>query len=141
MADLPISSLLKRGEMKILFVEDDKFLRALLSEKLRTEGYTVMEAENGEEGISLVHTGRPHLVLLDLILPGKIDGYELLKQMKAEPTLSSIPVVIISNLGSAEDIDRAMNLGAKDFLVKVRNTPQEVVSRIRRIIEESYLRR
>ncbi len=138
---VPIASMLKRGEIKLLLVEDDKFLRDILSERLRREGYTVFEAVNGEEGMLRVRAEKPHLLLLDLVLPGAIDGYELLKQLKADPALASTPVVIVSNLGTSEDKERAKDLGAKDYLIKAHYTPQEITERIGHVLEESYLRR
>ena len=141
MADIPIASLLKRGEIKILFVEDDVFLRKLLTARLRDAGYTVIEASGGQEGLALARSQNPHLMLSDLILPPPGDGYELLKQLAADPILGGIPVVILSNMGSLEDAERTRELGAKDFLIKAHFTPQEIVERIRHVLEASYLRR
>ena len=141
MADIPIASLLKRGEIKILFVEDDVFLRKLLTARLRDAGYTVIEASGGQEGLALARSQNPHLMLSDLILPPPVDGYELLKQLAADPILGGIPVVILSNMGSLEDAERTRELGAKDFLIKAHFTPQEIVERIRHVLEASYLRR
>ena len=75
------------------------------------------------------------LVLLDLVLPG-IDGFEVLKQLKADPEISHIPVVILSNLGQKEDIDRGLNLGAKDYLIKAHLTPGEIVEKVKEILKQ-----
>ena len=119
---------------KILIVEDDKFLRELISQKLTNEGYTVIEATDGEEGIESVKKNLPGLVLLDLILPG-IDGFEVLAKMKADPELAKIPVIILSNLGQQDDMKKAMELGATDYLIKAHKSPSEIIDKIRSITE------
>src|SRR3989344_1064188 len=98
----------------ILVVEDDKFLRELISQKLLKEGYAALEAVDGEDGIKKIKEEKPDLILLDLILPG-IDGFEVLTKMKEDPELSKIPVIILSNLGQKEDVERGLKLGASDY--------------------------
>lgn len=137
---LPIASLLKRGEIKILVIEDDKFLRGLLVGKLKKEGYETIEACDGEEGLASTRKDTPHLIILDLVLPGA-DGFEILQSIKNDPATSKIPVIVLSNLGSREDIDRALGLGAKEFLVKAHHTPQEIVDTIKKVLDSSYLQK
>ena len=117
---------------KILVVEDDKFLRELISQKLAKEGYEVAEAVDGETGIEGVKKEKPGLVLLDLILPG-IDGFEVLAKMKADPELAKIPVIILSNLGQKDDIEKGLEMGADDYLIKAHFTPGEIVEKIQAI--------
>lgn len=119
---------------KILIVEDDKFLRELIVAKLSKEGYVVVETADGEEGIKKIKEENPDLILLDLILPG-IDGFEVLSQIKNDPTVSSIPVIILSNLGQREDIERGLSLGAKDYLIKAHFTPGEIIEKIKDTLE------
>jgi len=114
----------------ILFIEDDKFLRELVIQKLIKEGYETSEAVDGEEGIKKVKEEKPDLVLLDLILPG-IDGFEVLSRMREESTLTSIPVIILSNLGQKEDVEKGLKLGAVDYLIKAHFTPGEIIDKIR----------
>lgn len=118
---------------KILIVEDDKFLRELLTRKLTEAGYNVIEALDGEEGIKKIKEERPDLVLLDLILPG-IDGFAVLTQMKEDPVLSSIPVIILSNLGQKQEIERGLKLGAVDYLIKAHFTPIEIVEKVKNVL-------
>lgn len=118
---------------KILVIEDDKFLRELIVQKLLKEGYEVIEGLNGEEGVKKLSEEKPDLALLDLILPG-IDGFEVLNQAKQNPETASIPVLILSNLGSQEDIERGLKLGATDFLIKAHFTPGEIVTKIKTIL-------
>src|SRR3989344_8222266 len=101
----------------ILVVEDDKFLRELISQKLIKEGFSVEGAVDGEEGIKKIKELKPAVVLLDLILPG-IDGFEVLLKMKGDQSTASIPVIILSNLGQKEDVEKGLKLGAVDYLIK-----------------------
>ena len=115
---------------KILIIEDDKFLRELISRKLAREGYQTSEAVDGEEGFQKVKTEKPDLVLLDLILPG-IDGFEVLSKMKEDVSVSQVPVIILSNLGQKEDVDKGLKLGAIDYLIKAHFTPGEIIEKVR----------
>ena len=114
-------------------VEDDKFLRGLLVQKLVKEGISVLEAVDGEEAVRITGEKMPSLVLLDLILPG-IDGFAVLDQIKKNPKTKDIPVIILSNLGQKDDVERGISLGAKDYLVKAYLTPSEVVDKVREVI-------
>jgi len=114
----------------ILIIEDDKFLRELIARKLLGENYEISEAIDGEEGIKKVKEEKPDLVLLDLILPG-IDGFEVLSRMKEDPILAQIPVIILSNLGQKDDVERGLKLGAVDYLIKAHFTPGEIIDKIK----------
>ncbi|MDD5639743.1 MAG: response regulator [Candidatus Paceibacterota bacterium] len=118
---------------KILLIEDDKFLRELMAKKLMNMKYDVAIAVDGEEGLQKIKSEKPDLVLLDLILPG-INGFEVLEKAKADPDTVTIPVIILSNLGQGEDIERGLKLGAKDFLVKAHFTPQEIIEKMKTYI-------
>ena len=120
----------KPNGVKILLVEDDHFLRDILAQKLRDVGYKVVQSIDGEGAIRLINDERPNLVLLDLILPG-IDGFEVLRQKKENQELTSIPVIILSNLGQKEEIDKGLALGASDFVIKAHFTPGEIVEKIK----------
>ena len=115
---------------KILIIEDDIFLSELMSKKLIEEGFKITKAVDGEEGLIKANDETPDLILLDLILPG-IDGFKVLAQLKEEPKTGSIPVIILSNLGQREDIEKGFELGAVDYLIKAHFTPDEIVERIR----------
>lgn len=115
---------------KILIIEDDKFLRELIAQKLMREDFEVSEAIDGEDGIKKITEEKPSLILLDLILPG-IDGFEVLSRMKEDSALSAIPVIILSNLGQKEDVERGLKLGAVDYLIKAHFTPGEIIEKIK----------
>jgi len=118
----------------ILIIEDDKFLRELIKRKLQSEGFSTLEAVDGEVGLEAVKTQKPDLILLDLILPG-MDGFEVLEKIKAESAVSSIPVIILSNLGQKDDIERGLGLGAVDYLVKAHFTPNEIIEKIKQALK------
>ncbi|MFA5355720.1 MAG: response regulator [Candidatus Paceibacterota bacterium] len=119
---------------KVLIVEDDKFLRELISQKLAKEGYEAVSAVDGEEGVRKIKEEKPDIVLLDLILPG-IDGFEVLTKTKEDPLVNSIPVIILSNLGAKEDVEKGMKLGAADYLIKAHFTPSEIIEKIKSILK------
>jgi len=119
---------------KILVIEDDKFLRELISQKLIKEGYDIAEAVDGEKGVESVKEEKPDLVLLDLILPG-IDGFEVLSRIKSDPASAQVPIIILSNLGQKDDIERGLKMGAADYLIKAHFTPGEIIDKIRTVLE------
>ena len=121
---------------KILVVEDDKFLRELIYQKLTREGYDVKEAIDGEDGVVKVKEEKPDIILLDLILPG-MDGFEVLAKIKDDPEVENIPVVILSNLGQRDDVERGLKLGAVDFLIKAHFTPGEIIEKIEKVMKEA----
>jgi len=118
---------------KILIIEDDRFLRELMSRKLLSLQFDVAVAVDGEEGLEKIKSEMPDVVLLDLILPG-INGFEVLENAKKNPVTAKIPVIILSNLGQSEDIEKGLKLGAEDFLVKAHFTPQEIVNKLKSIL-------
>lgn len=119
---------------KILIVEDDRFLRELMSRKLASEGFEVIEAEDGEEGMKKMRETKPDLILLDLILP-EMDGFEVLARKAEDEEIKKIPVVVLSNLGQREDIEKALSLGAIDYIVKANMAPKEIIEKIALILK------
>ena len=117
----------------VLIVEDDRFLRDLIQQKLTKEGFTTISAVDGEEGLKITKEQKPHLVLLDLILPG-MDGFEVLRKIKSDPETAATPVVVLSNLGQKEDVEKGMAFGVKDYVIKAHHTPSEVVVKIKQIL-------
>lgn len=136
----PVSDVNKKNENKgekgnILIVEDDKFLRELLARKLFTEGFAIESAVDAKGAFNTLSKWRPNIILLDLILPGE-DGFTILGKIKKDKDLSDIPVIILSNLGQKEDIDRAIALGAMDFMVKANFTLDEITSKVSKALGE-----
>jgi len=113
----------------ILIVEDDKFLRELITQKLIKEGYEISVARDGEEGLKTMKEIKPDLILLDIIMP-KMGGLEVMEEMAKDEGIKDIPVIVISNSGQPVELDRAQKLGAKDWLIKTEFDPQEVVDKV-----------
>ena len=101
-----------------------------MSEKLRNSGYEVIEAADGNDGLKKIQTENPALVLLDLILPG-IDGFDLLRAFRKELKIE-VPIIVLSNLGNKDDIDRVMAAGANDYLIKAHFTPTDILERMKK---------
>ncbi len=120
---------------KILIIEDDRFLGDVLVQKLTKEGFDISLARDGAEGFDLIKSFKPDLILLDIILP-HLNGYEILERKFKDPSISEIPVIIISNSGQPVEINRALNLGVKDYLVKAQFDPEEVMVKVRTQIKK-----
>lgn len=118
---------------KILIIEDDRFLRKIYKNKLEAEGFEVMEAIEGEEGIHKVQNEQPNLVLLDLMLPRK-DGFDVLSDIKKDPNTKDIPIIILTVLGQESDIKRGLDLGATNYLVKGQTDLNQVVKVIKQTL-------
>jgi len=119
---------------KILIIEDEKNLKFLLGQALKEEGYEVEEAIEGGEAFRKLEQGlKPKLILLDLLLPG-MDGYKFLTEIKKDARYEKIPVVVISNLGQEEEINKARELGASDYLIKAHFTLDEILEKIKKFL-------
>lgn len=119
---------------KILFVEDESALQKTFGDILKRENYEVVSALDGELGLKLAKSEKPDLILLDLILP-KMDGFGVLEKLKEDQETKEIPVIILTNIGRMEEISRALELGAKTYLVKANYTLQEVVEKVKKALE------
>ena len=120
----------------ILLVEDDQILVRMYTRKFEKEGYKVLSAFDGEGGLATLQgsSPKPNIILLDVMLP-KINGFELLGKIKADPTSKDIPVILLTNLGGGEaDRKKGMDMGAADYLVKSDLTPAQVVEKIKVIV-------
>lgn len=124
-----------KDNKKILLIEDDKFLGDLLVRRFQKEGLDFEWVISGEEGLEKARNTPFSLIVLDLILLG-IDGYEVLKRLKANTGLAKMPVIILSNLGQKDEIDRGLKLGAIDFLVKAHLDLDEIMKKIKKVLEE-----
>jgi len=120
---------------KILFIEDESALQKTFGEVLKQEGYEMIPALDGEIGLRLAKSEKPDLILLDLILP-RINGFEVLKQLKINEGTKEIPIIILTNLEKAEDIQKALELGAATYLVKANYTLTEVVEKVKKALKE-----
>ena len=114
---------------KILLIEDEQLMIDLLERKLTQEGYKILVAKDGNEGLEKMRKEKPDLILLDIVMP-RMGGFEVMEEMGKEEDLKNIPIIIISNSGQPVELDRAKELGAKDWLIKTDFDPQEVVEKV-----------
>lgn len=123
---------------KILIVEDDIAMRDIVAHKLLANGFDVKQAQDGKEGLAMIATEKPDLILLDLMLP-EIDGFGVLEAMRAMPdkAVASTPVIILSNLWSNKDILRTKDLQVQAYMVKAYFTTEEILSKINEILSGS----
>lgn len=114
---------------KVLLLEDEEIIIELLERKLKQQGYEISVARNGEQGLAMMKKEKPDVVLLDIIMP-KMGGFEVMEEMNKQEQLKNIPVIIISNSGQPVELDRAKELGVKDWLIKTEFDPQEVIDKV-----------
>ncbi|MEI6040088.1 MAG: response regulator [Candidatus Berkelbacteria bacterium] len=118
----------------ILLVDDDLTLREMYDERLKAEGFEIIQASNGEEALASAHDTKPNVILLDVMMP-KINGFDVLKQLKEDEDTKDIPVIILTAL--IQDVDRLQGkkLGAADYIVKSETMPGEVISKIKAVMK------
>lgn len=122
-------------DKKILIVDDDEFLLDMYALKFKESGFDVDSCRGGEEALQKMRGGfRPDALLLDIVMPAP-DGFEVLRLIKKENLAGDSIIVILTNLGQKEDIEKGMRLGANDYIVKANFTPSEVVRRVKDLLE------
>lgn len=120
---------------KVLIVDDDPYIAEMYLLKFKEAPEFLTEtATNGKETLEKIKSFQPDMVLLDIIMP-IFDGFEVLKQLKESNLLASMKVVILSNLGQKEDIERGLALGATDYIIKAHFTPSEVLEKVRELLQ------
>ena len=118
----------------ILFIEDESALQITFGDILGKKGYDMISALDGETGLKLAKSKNPDLILLDLVLP-KVHGFEVLKELKSDPGTKDIPIIVLTNLEAMEDVNKAIELGAKTYLFKTQYSLEEVVEKVKKAIE------
>jgi CheY-like chemotaxis protein len=122
-------------EVRVLFIEDDAAVAEMYRLKLELDGYTVTIAPDGEQGLKQAKEAPPDILFLDIRLP-KMDGFAVLEAIRADQALRHIPVIILSNYGEAELVDRGLRLGALDYLIKAETTPSTLSRGVGKWIRE-----
>lgn len=122
---------------KVLQIEDDLFFIDLIAAKLALSGCKVTPATDGETALAELKKSKPDIIILDLMLPGGMDGFAILEKIKSQPDSKDIPVLIVSNLSEAEDVERGIKLGAFKYLTKSQVTPAELVENVASVLAES----
>jgi len=118
----------------ILLVEDDPFLIDIYTTKLKEVGYSLDVASDGEMALKKIREQKPDLMILDIVLP-QLDGWEILRQIKADKNLKNLKIVILSNLGQKEEVEKGVELGAVKYLIKAHYTPTQVVEEIKKVLK------
>jgi DNA-binding response OmpR family regulator len=124
----------KTKKIIVLLVEDDEVLLRALFLAFHEGAYTIATAADGDTGLKMAERMKPDIILLDLLLP-KMNGFDFLKNIKADPALKSIPVVVLSNLGDDENIDKARALGALDYFVKSNVNLSTIAEKIAKTVK------
>ena len=119
----------------VLIVEDDVFLAEIYQKKFEMEGFKVSMANNGENGLTDIKKKKPDIVLLDILLP-KLDGFAVLEAAKEDPATKNIPIILLTNLGQKDDVQRGLDEGAVDYLIKTHFKPSEVVDKVRKVLQK-----
>lgn len=119
----------------ILLIEDDRFLIDIYTTKLKESGFSVEVVSDGELALSKIKEKNPDLVILDIVLP-HLDGWEILRQIKSDPKLKKMKIIILSNLGQKEEVEKGTDLGAVKYLIKANYTPSEVVAEVKQLLNE-----
>jgi len=123
---------------RVLVVDDEIYILQILEFSLEVEGYEVLTAQNGEEAIEVARASRPHLVVLDIMMP-KMDGYEACRVLKNDPELCDVPVILLSAKGRTIDQQIGFEAGAEEYITKPFS-PRKLIERIKAILEERSLR-
>ena len=124
----------KSNKKKVLLVEDDSFLADIYLTSLEKSGIKTIHAKDGNEALLKIEKGGFDLLLLDLLLP-KIDGFEILEKIKNNPATQKIPVVVLSNLMDTEKIKKVKSLGAKEYLLKTKFDPKDIVIKVKNYLK------
>ncbi|NCO05011.1 MAG: response regulator [Candidatus Magasanikbacteria bacterium] len=119
----------------VLLVEDDTFLSNIYKTKFEMEGFKISTADNGESGYNEAKKKKPDVILLDILLP-KMDGFAVLEKLKADDDTKDIPVIMLTNLGQKDDVDKGFELGAVDYLIKAHFKPSETVEKVRKVLKK-----
>jgi len=118
---------------RILLVEDDPFLIEIYTAKFKESGFSVEVVTSGDMVLAKMKETNPDVVLLDVVLPN-MDGWEILRAIKKNPWFKNIKVVILSNLGEKEDVEKGLKIGADKYLIKSHYTPSEIIEEVKRIV-------
>jgi len=121
----------------ILLIEDDQILLRMYTKKFENEGFNVLVATDGEEGLKILEAAspKPSIILADVMLP-KMNGFEFLEKCKQNEATKNIPIILLTNLGGGEqDREKGKSLGAADYLIKSEITPTEIIGKVNKIIE------
>lgn len=118
---------------KILLMEDEAMLATMYESKFKRDGFSIAVAHDGEEGLTKAKSENFDVVLVDIIMP-KLDGFAVLKALRALPQYKTTPIILLTNLGQEEDIKKGQELGATDYLIKANFTPSQITTKLKEIL-------
>ena len=119
----------------MVLIEDDRAIATMYRLQLVNDGLNVDLAHDGVAGLSLIQGGPPDVILLDVRLP-RMSGLDLLQAIRQDPRLAAVPVLILSNYGESEVVERGLELGASAYLIKSQTTPAELSAKIRELLPD-----
>ncbi len=125
----------KKYDTKILLIEDDKMLADMYITKFSKEGMEVIRAEDGAQGLEIAKKEKPDLILLDIIMP-KLDGFAVLRELRKDSDIGKTHVLLLTNLGQSEDVEKGQELGADDYFIKANHTPAEIVEKVKYLLSK-----
>lgn len=117
----------------ILIIDDDPFILDMYVLKFKESGFAIEIAKDGKEGLQKIKDLKPDIVLLDIVMP-ILDGFEVLRTLNKEKLLDTTRVILLTNLGQKDDVERGLKLGAKDYIIKAHFTPSEVVEKVKTVL-------
>ncbi|MEM4270576.1 MAG: response regulator [Candidatus Pacearchaeota archaeon] len=120
---------------RVLLIEDEMRLHKLFEDLFRAENLELISAYDGQSGLNFIQATMPDLIILDLILPRK-SGFEVLEEIKKDSNLENIPVIVLTNVENKSEIEKAKELGVKDYLIKANYSLEDILKKIREILEE-----
>lgn len=121
---------------KTLIIEDEQFIRDIYKRQLEKAGIAVDGFGNGTEGLQAISQNKYDIILLDIMLPD-LNGLEILKQIKQNPSLKNIPVIMLTNLGQDEVIKEGFALGAQGYFIKASYTPDQIVQEVKKVLSKN----
>ncbi|MGH2790782.1 MAG: response regulator transcription factor [Actinomycetota bacterium] len=116
----------------VLVVEDDPDVRELIARKLAQAGFEVHTRQDGQAGLEATSEVAPDIVLLDVMMP-RLDGIEVCRRMRAEPSTASVPVIMLTAKAQEADVDRGFGVGADDYIIKPFS-PRELINRVQAVL-------
>lgn len=126
---------MNENKITVLLVEDDSFLLGMYATKFEIENFNVITAEDGEKGLKAAKEKNPDIILLDILMP-RMNGVEVLEELKKDDSTKNIPVILLTNLNQREEIERCMSMGADDYLIKAHFMPSEVIEKVKNILSK-----
>ncbi len=127
---------MSKDQTKIILVEDDLFLAKMYEKKFNQAGFDLKVFASAEPAIKEIKKTKPDLVLLDILLPGKLNGFAILKSMKEDKETKDILVIMLSNFSGDQEVKKAKEMGADDYIIKIELTPSEVIEKVKKMLKK-----